>query len=148
MNKFNKIILVAVVIVLYSIAFFAGKIQKPVVYKFDIIDQDLKLTNYNIVKFNNYYYVPETYSIEKIDTTKNITNLSFLVYNEDELITDFVFDFPNSPKINAPIGVVKNNSKISDKTTLTIKFKYNLNGIDKEAYQSIELKNHKVSFED
>ena len=99
MNKFNKIILVAVVIVLCSIAFFAGKIQKPVVYKFDIIDQDLKLTNYNIVKFNNYYYVPETYSIEKIDTTKNITNLSFLVYNEDELITDFVFDFPNSPKI-------------------------------------------------
>lgn len=140
MNKIKKII-ISILVALFTLLLIFNINRKPTIYKFDLVDTDLRINNYTILKFNQYYYIPNIYTIEKTDPDKEITDLMFLVYNEDILITSLAFEFPNSDKMVILKDELKTNLQINDKTTLTIKLKYTLNGIDKEFYQSVKLKN-------
>lgn len=113
------------------------------VYKFDVSDTDLSLTNFTIVSKGDSYYIPDNYTISIVGKNKKISDIIFQVKNKDVLITDSAFQFPNDTKVSAPIDIFDDKSKIDDNTVLVIKFKYNLNNVSKEAYQSIPLKSHK-----
>lgn len=141
-KSFNIIIAVFIGILITIIVTNNNDIK---VYKFDVVDVDLKLNNYTLVSYGKDTYIPDTYSIEIVGENKKIEDVSMFVSNNDKLLTDLVFQFPNSAKKEA-IGDSLKKIKIKDDTLLSVKFKYKVNGYEKEVYHPITLKEYKVEF--
>lgn len=149
MSKLSKVtIFISIIIIVIISGFFIFKSRNPdiKIYQFDMTDTDLALSNFTVVSIGNSYYIPDNYIINIVGKNKEIKNVIFQVKNNETLITDVAFQFPNDTKINAPTDVLNSNCNINDDTVLTIKFKYDLNNVSKEAYQSISLKKHKKNY--
>ncbi|MGL5379743.1 hypothetical protein [Clostridium sp.] len=112
------------------------------IYKFNVIGTDLMLENYTLVSNGNEVYISDAYSISTVGQDKDITDISLIVKNNETILTDLIFQFPNDKIQNAQNDIIIKEN-LNDKTSLKILFKYKLNNVQKEDYYSVNLEDKK-----
>ena len=116
------------------------------IYKFDIHGSDLEIENYTLVTSRNQIYISDSYSINVIGEDKYITEIKLIVQSDDDILTDLVFEFPNSKHLDVPIDRLIEGHLNKDKE-LTILLEYKLNGVQKEHYHTVNLEKNKIDYE-
>lgn len=138
-NKKKYLLILLTIVTICFVFLMISKRTKPAVYSFGISDDELRLKNLTIVSSNDFCYIPDNYYIEKIHEDNDIRNVFIEVSYKDNLLVDFAFQFDHLTTVTAPIDKFINDLKISKASTVVVRFKYTVEGVDKEFYELVDL---------
>lgn len=137
-----SLISIALLCVLVLMFMIMSLSKQAAVYSVDITDGELSLKNFRIVTYDSYCYIPDSFLIERISDEKEINNAYIEVSSKAGTLFDWAFPFEQRLSVNAPIDRLNKNIRLTDDSNITVKFKYSIDGVEKEFYEVIKLKNY------
>lgn len=137
--KFISILCVAMIIISITL-FIKSKSDTVIVYNISAISEDLKLNDLTLITFKDKYYIDKNFSIEKLRSKDSIRDISLGIYSGKDRLFDIAFQFDHLDSIIVHKSILNDSIRISPDMTLNLKFKYIVNGKEKECYLPIILK--------
>ncbi|MDD7795084.1 hypothetical protein [Clostridium sp. 'White wine YQ'] len=145
-SKFILVILYTLIIVVITM-YFNLRTYTVVKYNFDVINDDFIVRDFTLVTFKDKYYIPKDYKIEKRNSSKGkVSDISMEIYQDGKLIKSSMFGFEHNQEYEPGMDELGDSrifpQKIELDKVLDIRFKYTLDGVEKESNQTVELDKH------
>lgn len=117
----------------------------PRIYNINELTEDLLIRDIKLVSFGNNVYVQSNYNFEKYNTKAKINNIYLGISVGNKNIIDLSLGnvFVKSNKYFIDLNDIKKGIKISDNSKLKVHISYKVNGVKKDLYDTIKLKDHK-----